>query len=217
MRIDTRTHLEHNCKDNNVDDILNNIPETLKNFIAQLSSSLNLKITSESLIYKDKKLIEYGAIRLNVNDKMIEFRVGKRTPDRPGHFLTSWYRGSDNKITPFHENELDLLLVYTYEVVNTQEFHGIYVFGKSILKKQGILSTNDTLGKLGFRVFPPWSEYSALEAIKTSKRDNEPLTPMQTFSKSAKSTQLWQNKYFCNISPEPNQDDIKFFAKLLEQ
>ena len=99
--MELKTDLKYNC-DYYDDDILNNIPDALKNFISQLSQSLNLKITSKPLIYKDKKLMEYGAIRLGVNDKMIEFRVGKRTHDRPGHFLTSWYRGSDNKMSRPH-------------------------------------------------------------------------------------------------------------------
>jgi len=191
--------------------------DVLAKIIMQIFSPSGLNITSTPFIYQEKKLMEYGATRFSLNDYKIEFRIGKKTDDRPGNFLTAWYRSAaDNKISPFHINDVDFLIIYVYERINEEDYQGIYVFGKNILAQHNILSTNDSDGKLSFRVFPPWSEYSANESIKKMK-DTTRVKPMQYFTHSARKTQLWQNRFFLHISRDYILNDTNSFLDLLKQ
>jgi hypothetical protein len=190
----------------------NIVPDPLTKIIAQIFTPLGLNLMTDPVMYKEHKLQEYGATHFILNNSKVEFRIGKKTNDRPGHFLTSWYRRvSDNKICPFHVNDIDCLIIYVHEQVNTENYQGLYFFGKNILLQYKILSTDDIEGKLSFRVFPPWSEYSANESIKHS---NTNIKPMQSFTNSARKTQLWQNKYFIEISSDYKLNDSNILFDL---
>ncbi len=62
------------------------------------------------------------------------------------------------------------------------------MFSKQILSKKQILTTNQKEGKRGFRVYPKWAK---------------------TESKQAEETQVWQTKYFVDLT----NDKLKIFEE----
>ncbi|GAF02950.1 MepB family protein [Saccharicrinis fermentans] len=119
---------------------------------------------------------EYNACQFQLNGLNIRSRNAKITPKKIGQFVTFWERNGNGLIEPFNEN--DRIDFYTVNVRNENEF-GQFVFPKSVLIKQGIISTEKKEGKRGFRVYPKWDNVK---------------------NKQAERTQKWQLKYFYVIS-----------------
>ena len=108
--------------------------------------------------------LEYGAAVVNLGQELIRFRVGKLTPTKVGLFVAVWRRAKDGSTEPFPaEDGADLLVITVREGTRA----GYFAFPKSALVKQGIVSVNGTGGKRGFRVYPPWSEVSNRQAVRT--------------------------------------------------
>lgn len=124
---------------------------------------------------------EYKACNFKLNKLQVRFRKAKITPTKIGQFVTLWKRLSTGIIAPFENTDsIDLVII---NIVNGNQF-GQFVFPKSVLCKQGILTVNHKEGKRGFRVYPPWDKTTNAQAIKT---------------------QTWQLNYFLdlsNFSPE---------------
>ncbi len=118
---------------------------------------------------------EYGASGFEIHHRRIQFRVGKITPVKIGCFVTLWKRVGAGPILPFDlEDPVDLFVV---SVRNASRF-GQFVFPKSVLCEQGIVSTKARIGKLAMRIYPPWD------------------TPE---NRQANHTQAWQLLYFFEI------------------
>jgi len=113
--------------------------------------------------------------------------------------LAVWQRPSSpsingNKPIPLRFNELDYLLVQVErhpDAVNSTEVmqgtkNGMFIFSVSVLIEKGIVSSEKSKGKTGFRVFPPWSQDRGVVGTKV-------------FSESGKKTQRWQLPYFLAI------------------
>ena len=64
---------------------------------------------------------------------------------------------------------------------------GMFIFPTSLLINKKIISSKNSNGKTGFRVFPPWSQ----------DRGNDRT---QVFSESGKKTQRWQLPYFVEFN-----------------
>ena len=149
--------------------------------------------TSKNLVYSpcdfacskeifDKESSEYSACSFNVNDQRIQFRVAKITPTKVGQFVTLWKRIPDGPIAPFDsDDKIDLAII----CVRRGNDFGQFVFPKTALIENDILSMNGKGGKRGFRVYPPWDDAS---------------------NKQAKKTQTWQLDYFLDI-PHENRID----------
>ncbi|MFV5689243.1 MepB family protein [Flavobacterium sp. ZT3R25] len=123
----------------------------------------------------EKESEDYGAYQFELNALKILFRVAKTTPTKVGQFVTLWKRLAKGPIQPFHVSDnIDLF------IINTQsgDYFGQFVFPKSVLNQQGILTTNLKEGKRAIRVYPPWD-------ITTNKQ--------------AQKTQKWQLDYFLEI------------------
>jgi len=142
---------------------------------------------------------KYEALVLALNNRNIVYRKGHVTPDRPGAFLAVWQRPSSpsingNKPIPLRFNELDYLFVQVerhHDALNGEESiqgskNGMFIFPVSVLIERGIVSSEKSKGKTGFRVFPPWSQDRGVVGTKV-------------FSKSGKKTQRWQLPYFVAI------------------
>ncbi|MBP6182693.1 MepB family protein [Flavobacterium sp.] len=117
----------------------------------------------------------YAAYQFELNTLKILFRVAKTTPIKVGQFVTVWKRMAKGPIQPFDlSDNIDLF------IINTQigENFGQFVFPKSVLNQQGILTTDLKEGKRAIRVYPPWD-------ITTNKQ--------------AQKTQKWQLNYFFEI------------------
>lgn len=128
-----------------------------------------------SLPIKEAESSEYGAYTFEVNTLSIKFRTAKITPTKIGQFVTLWKRIDKGPIQPFNfTDSIDLFIISARK----DNRFGQFIFPKSVLCEQGIVSTNDKEGKRAIRVYPPWDE---------------------TLSKQAQKTQKWQMDYFLEI------------------
>ncbi|MFC9473488.1 MepB family protein [Nocardia sp. NPDC056952] len=118
---------------------------------------------------------EYGAFVAEAGCGSVRFRVGKRTPAKPGLFVTVWQRAQDGSTEPFAvEDGVDLLVI----TVREESRAGQFVFPRSALVEHGIVSVAGRGGKRGFRLYPPWSA---------------------TRNKQAQKSQRWQSAYFLDL------------------
>lgn len=133
---------------------------------------------------------EYAACRFHLRGRKVICRNAKTTPKKAGQFVTCWKRERDGPIQPFGETDLlDFLIVN----VKTDAALGQFVFPKSVLIKQGILSTSKNEGKRAFRVYPGWDV---------------------TTSKQAQRAQKWQLEYFYELDDSTN---LKRVAELFNR
>lgn len=134
---------------------------------------------------------EYSAHRFQLDEKQILFRVAKVTPTKKGQFVAIWKRNTEGITAPFEvADEFDFYLIATKTTTN----FGIFIFPKKILNENKILSDQTRDGKRGIRVYPIWDEAT---------------------SKQAHKTQLWQTKYFLDLS-NPEQIDLNRAKNLLK-
>ncbi|MHA7109604.1 MepB family protein [Sunxiuqinia elliptica] len=127
----------------------------------------------------------YEACQFRLNKLKIICRTAKITPKKAGQFVTCWKRNDAGITEPFAENDqFDFLVIN----VSKENSIGQFVFPKSILKSQGILSTDKKDGKRGFRVYPAWDK---------------------TTSKQAEKTQSWQLNYFFLLDEDTDLNQVK--------
>lgn len=137
----------------------------------------------------EKESKDYDAYQFELNALKILFRVAKTTPTKVGQFVTLWKRMGKGSIQPFDlSDDIDLFIINT----KSGDDFGQFVFPKSVLCQQGILTTDLKEGKRAIRVYPPWD-------ITTNKQ--------------AQKTQKWQLDYFLEI-PLDKSIDLNW-AKLL--
>ncbi len=118
---------------------------------------------------------EYGAYIFYLNSSYVRFRVAKITPTKVGQFVTLWERINGEAIQPYDiSNPADLFVISTRK---GNEF-GQFIFPKTVLFHQGIVSNNGEDGKRAIRVYPPWDKPTSYQAKKT---------------------QIWQLEYFLEI------------------
>ncbi|WP_411824444.1 MepB family protein [Leptospira sp. 'Mane'] len=121
---------------------------------------------------------EYGACSFKLNESFITSRNAKITPKKIGQFVTLWQRVKGGPIQPFKStNQTDFFII---NARNDNQF-GQFVFPKSVLIKEGILSGTSKKGKLAMRVYPPWDKAINKQAVKTQK---------------------WQLEFFLTIDPD---------------
>jgi len=126
---------------------------------------------------KEAESEEYGAFSFEMGHRSIKFRVAKITPTKIGQFVTLWKRTGNGPIQPYDSSDpIDFFVV---SVRNANRF-GQFVFPKSVLCEQGVVSKEGKGGKRAIRVYPAWDI---------------------TDSRQAKKTQEWQLKYFFEIKP----------------
>jgi hypothetical protein len=118
---------------------------------------------------------EYGACSFSLNGKTIQYRVSKITPTKSGQFVTVWKRNKKGITEPFTVSDgIDFIIVTSKK----GETIGQFIFPRSVLADNGIMTANGKEGKRGIRVYPPWD-------IPTNTQ--------------AEKTQAWQTKYFVTI------------------
>jgi hypothetical protein len=126
---------------------------------------------------------EYGAYTFEVNKSTVRFRSSKITPTKVGQFVTLWKRIGPGPIQPFDVTDSDDLYIIS---VRKTDLFGHFIFPKSVLFEQGVLSNKGIGGKRAMRVYPPWDKTTNAQAQKTQK---------------------WQLNYFLEI-PENGLVDI---------
>lgn len=123
----------------------------------------------------EKESAEYCACKFDLDTIKILFRLAKITPTKIGQFVTFWKRSENGPIEPYPvSDEIDFFIINT----KSNDKFGQFIFPKSVLCQQGIISTDLKEGKRGIRVYPPWD---------------------LTVSKQAQKTQKWQLEYFLEI------------------
>jgi hypothetical protein len=137
----------------------------------------------------------YQAYRLTLNSNPAIFRVAKTTPTKIGQFVTLWQRSEiTGNIEPFSENDdLGLVIIHTANKDNIGQF----IFTKDILIKKGIIASSGKQGKLGIRIYPPWSTPTSKLAIETQK---------------------WQLQYFFDLSQKNDVDPVqtlRYFQRII--
>jgi hypothetical protein len=137
----------------------------------------------------EKESRQYAACNFKLGIQTVQFRIAKITPTKTGQFVTIWKRDKKGITQPFSVlDDIDLYLI----VVRKENEAGLFIFPKSVLHQNKILSDNIITGKRGIRVYPNWDT---------------------TTNKQAQKTQEWQIKYFLKITSDKNFDLNK--AKLL--
>jgi hypothetical protein len=138
-----------------------------------------------------KESMEYGACSFELDGKKIQYRVAKITPTKTGQFVTIWKRNKDGITAPF-----DILDPIDFIIISARkdDNFGQFIFPKSVLFKEGILSGNNKKGKRGIRVYAPWDLAENKQAIIT---------------------QQWQIAYFLEIKDD-NSTDFDLAIKLLQ-
>lgn len=140
----------------------------------------------------DSESEEYQACSFKLNSFQIIHRLSKITPTKIGQFVTIWKRNNKGITAPFDVSDnFDFIVITSKSEKNLGQF----VFPKAVLLEKGIISNNNTFGKRGIRVYPPWDV---------------------TTSKQAEKTQLWQVKYFYSINNDALDIELvkKLFTKL---
>ena len=124
----------------------------------------------------EKESVEYEACRFLLNDRIVIYRTAKITPKKVGQFVAIWKRNEKGVTTPFEfYDDFDFMIINCV----SGSLSGQFIFPKSVLVENGVISSDFQEGKRGFRLYPSW--------------DN-------TVNKQAFETQKWQEKYFLNLS-----------------
>ena len=135
---------------------------------------------------KETESQSYHASKFSLNNKSIIYRLAKNTPKKAGQFVTIWKRNDAGITEPFEDNDnFDYFLIAAKKENN----FGFFIFPKTILLENKILSTKDIEGKRGIRVYPSWDQPANEQALKT---------------------QCWQSKYFIQIKNELTFESEKF-------
>ena len=138
----------------------------------------------------EKESQEYFAHNFELNKQKVKFRMAKITPTKTGQFVTIWKRNGNGITEPHNiDDEFEFYLIATRKA----ERFGVFIFDKTVLSENRILTSKKGEGKRGIRVYPNWNV---------------------TTNKQAQKTQNWQTKYFVEISNE-EKIDINKVKKLL--
>ncbi len=135
---------------------------------------------------------EYFAHDFMLNKLKIKFRIAKITLKKGGQFVTLWQRNANGITEPFSLNsDFDFCIIATRKEANL----GVFIFPKSVLHRNGVLSDKTREGKRAMRVYPSWD-------ITTNRR--------------AKTTQQWQSSCFIDLS-DNNEIDLKKVNAILNR
>lgn len=190
---ETNNSDEYTLATSNQDDLKKNSElEFKRNSDLHLSYRLVYKpsgVVHTSKLKKEPESAEYGAFQFSLNNIHIVFRVAKTTPTKTGQFVTLWKRIGNGPIMPYDTDDpVDVFVVCVREGRN----FGQFVFSKSILESQGIISKSGKGGKRAVRLYAPW---------------------VKTTSSQAAASKSWQTKYFLDLSDTGNID-LKLVRKL---
>ena len=141
-------------------------------------------LTYDKLVQEEESKA-YGACVFRMHNSTILFRAAKITPTKIGQFVTLWKRIGGGPIMPFDASDLFDKVIIS---VRQGQRLGQFVFPKSVLCQQGIISKDAKGGKRAMRVYAPWDI---------------------TDNQQAKRTQDWQRIYFFEIQPTLEIDQAK--------
>lgn len=117
----------------------------------------------------------YQSLRFALqNETSIRQRLGHKTPTKAGYFVVAWQKGIDTKTNiPYSYDESPDLFIVSILDDDDDAFQGQFVFPRTILQQQNILSSPSSSGKMAFRVYPPWCDELNKQALKTQQWQTE--------------------------------------------
>jgi hypothetical protein len=155
---------------------MTHLPHQLNSAIENIYHPAGLHITQAP--QREIESSEYDACRFGLNNQNIVFRVAKTTPTKIGQFVTLWKRPSPaSEIAPLDVNDNISHVVVT---VFDENHRGQFVFNQDILSKKGVMSRAGIGGKRAIRVYPPWTQPIAKQAIKTQQWQLQYFLPIQS-------------------------------------
>lgn len=112
---------------------------------------------------------DYGACRADLHGKRLVLRVAKTTPTKTGQFVTVWKRPHpDADIAPLDEADpVDVVIIAVADDDGAR--HGFFIFPRSVLLEQGVMSRASQGGKRALRVYPPWCAPESTQAQRTQR------------------------------------------------
>ena len=127
----------------------------------------------------DSEAREYGGLRFTLAGRKVVFRVAKVTPTKVGQFVTLWKRPCPGgEIAPLDsEDDIDFVVVH----VSTEGRCGQFVFDRETLLSRGVFAINGRGGKRAFRVYPPWSQPVARQAVQSQRWQTECFVAVSPF------------------------------------
>lgn len=136
---------------------------------------------------------EYGACRVVLDGHTVAFRVAKTTPTKIGQFVTIWKRPTpDSEIAPLDiTDDVQFVVISVADAIH----RGQFIFNQKILLAKGVMSRNGTGGKRAIRVYPPWSNPTAKDAIRT---------------------QQWQTQHFLPLAADGTAESSELVRKLFQ-
>lgn len=141
--------------------IQNSIPNVLLETKRCVFDLLRLELKNIVPIPESKN---YCAHTFELDNRKIIFRKARITPKKDGQFVAIWRRNRSGETQPYA-----LLDAFDFLVVNiaSQNRLGQFVFPKSVLILNRIVSCGPIEGKRGIRVYSPWDSTPSRQSIKT--------------------------------------------------
>lgn len=137
-------------------------------------------------LIQEEQNSEYEGVRFNLLKQTYRSRLAKSTPKKQGYFVVFWEKDNMDKNQPFtYLSSPDRVIV----TVMDNEKIGQFIFPKTVLHKQGILSSEISKGKMAIRVYPSW---------------------ISNLNPSAAKIQKWQVEYFVDLSHKMDLDKLTY-------
>ncbi|TLQ08431.1 MepB protein [Marinilactibacillus psychrotolerans] len=137
-------------------------------------------------LIQEEQNSEYEGVRFNLLNQTYRSRLAKSTSKKQGYFVVFWEKDNMDKNQPFtYLSSPDRVIV----TVMDNEKIGQFIFPKTVLHKQGILSSEISKGKMAIRVYPSW---------------------ISNLNPSAAKTQKWQVEYFVDLSHKMDLDKLTY-------
>lgn len=122
---------------------------------------------------------DYAAHTFHLNDLFVRYRAAKITPTKTGQFVTLWQRDGKGPIQPLDWTAAPDLVIIS--VRNPVHF-GLFIFPKSVLLQQKVLSGPGSPGKRAIRIYPPWDVANNPQAQKTQRWQAACFVPVSAAS-----------------------------------
>lgn len=136
----------------------------------------NLEIGPMKSLTMEIQNEEYEGFSFQLNNRSFRSRLAKLTPTKKGYFVVFWEKDAAGKNQPYtYADSPEKIIVSVLDGTKKGQF----VFPKDILLQKGILSGENSKGKMGIRVYPAWET---------------------DLNQTAQRTQKWQQDYFVDLT-----------------
>jgi hypothetical protein len=163
-----------------------NLPDELTRAIRDHYEPAGLVLTEGPR--REAESAEYAACRFGLNGYQVAFRVARTTPTKLGQFVTIWKRETpDAEIAPL--GAADGVAFVVVGVADTRH-RGQFIFDRRSLIERGVFSVGGKGGKRAIRVYPPWSQPIAKDAVRTQHWQLRHFLPLDSRDCSAELRRL---------------------------